>query len=332
MILPPSRARRAVRLVLAPLWAGLGAALSVAVPPAGLLLVPLGAARLGWAALNAPTAAEALAMAGLAPPAALLVGALVARGGGMTAAILAAALFSLPALALLAAARDGRRQGDVLLVVAAATGIGLLSVLLGVLVSGTDPGPWLAARLAERLPEIVSYYRTAGWDESAIEAASRLFRLAGSVLAEQLPGLVLGAAVLFSGALVYPLGRLWGAEARDLRERSFSRFVTPLWAAVAFVPAGLGAALAPGPGRGAAVDLLLPLVALFFLRGLAIIRALLDRGRAGPFLRALVYLVVFQMPLPFVLAFGGLLDEFVDVRGRVERWASTRGTGGPPSP
>ncbi len=319
-----------MRLVLAPLWAGLGSALSVAVPPAGLLLVPLGAARLGRAALDAPTAAEAFAMAGLAPAAALLLGALMAGGGGASAAILTVALLSLPALALLAAARDGRRQADVVLVVAAGAGIGLLSVLLGVLASRIDPGPWLAGKLAERLPEIVGYYRTAGWDESTIEAASRVFRLAESVLEAQLPGLLLAGVVFFGCVIVYPLGRVWGAEARDLSQRSFSGFSTPLWAAVAFVPAGLAAALAPGPARRAAVDLLLPLAALFFLRGLAIIRALLDRGRAGLLLRALVYLVVFQMPLPFVLAFGGLLDEFVDVRGRVERWSRARGAGGPP--
>jgi hypothetical protein len=324
--------RRVLRLLLAPLWAGLGAALSVAVPPAGLLLVPLGAARLGRAALNAPTAAEAFAMAALAPVAALLLGAFLGGGGGVWAMILAAALFALPALALLAAARDGRRRGDVVLVVAAAAGIGLLSVLLGALAAGTDPGSWLSARLLEKVPEIVGYYRTAGWDEAAIETATRIFRLAGSVLAGQLPGLVLSVAVLFGGAVVYLLGRLWGAEALDLREPSFARFSTPLWAAVAFVPAGLVVAVGPADARDAAVDLLLPLLALFFLRGLAIICALLDRWRAGPILRALVYVVVFQMPLPLVLAFGGLLDEFVDVRGRVERWARARGTGGPPRP
>jgi hypothetical protein len=324
--------RRALRLFLAPVWAGLGAALSVAVPPAGLLLVPVGAARLGRAALSAPTAAEAFAMAALAPVAAFLLGLLLGGGTAVWAAILAAALFALPALALLAAARDGRRRGDVVLVVAASAGIGLLSILLGALAAGTDPGPWLSDRLLEKVPEIVGFYRTAGWDEAAIITATRIFRLAGSMLAGELPGLVLAAAVLFGGAVVYLLGRLWGAEALDLSERSFSRFSTPLWAAAAFVPAGLLAAVGPAGARAAGMDLLLPLLALSFLRGLAIICALLDRWRAGPILRALVYVVVFQMPLPFVLAFGGLLDEFVDVRGRLDRWAGARGTGGPPRP
>jgi len=320
--------RRAGRLLLAPFWAGLGAALSVAVPPAGLLLAPIGAARLGRAVLDAPSATEAFAMAALAPPAAFAIGALLSWGGAAWAAILAAALFSLPALALLASARDGRRRGDVILVAGAAAGIGLLSILLGASASGIDPGPWLAARFEEKVPEIVGYYRTSGWDESAIEAASRVFRVTSAALAGQLAGLALTGAVFFAAGLVYPLGRLWGAERRDLREPSYARFVTPFWLAAAFVPAGLAAAVGPAGVRGAAVDVLLPLLALFFLRGLAIIRALLDRGRAGLFLRSLVYVVVFQMPVPLVLAFGGLLDEFLDVRGRVDRWAATRGTGG----
>ena len=327
-----SSLKRALRLLLAPLFAGLGAALSAAVPPAGLLLVPLGAARLGRSALAAPTEAEAFLMAALAAPVALLLGTLLVPGGAAASAILATALFALPALALLAAARDGRRRDALVLVVAAASGIGLLAVLLGFSLAGTDPGPWLAARFTEKMPEIVAFYRSSGWEESAIEAALRLFRVATSLLAGQLPGLVLFGAVLFAAFVVYPLGRLWDIGGRDIADPSFGRFSTPLGAAVAFIQAGLVAAVGPESARGAAVDTLLPLLALFFLRGLAIIRALLDRNRAGPILRALVYVVVLQVPLPFALALGGLLDEFLDVRGRVDRWAASRGAGGPGEP
>ncbi|MFI5181825.1 MAG: DUF2232 domain-containing protein [Thermoanaerobaculia bacterium] len=323
---------RAVRLLFAPFWAGLGAALTIAIPPAGLALVPIGASRLARSAFAAPTAFEAFSIAALAPAAALAFGLLVGPGNAIPAALLAISLFSLPALALLAAARDGRRREEVLLVVASVSGIGLLAILLGVATGGRDPGPFLAARFDEKVPEILAFYRTSGWEESAIETTARLFRMMASVIAEQLPGLVLAAAVLFAGAVVYPLGRLWGAEYRGLSEPSFARFRTPFYAAVAFIPAGAVAAFAGPDARRAAVDVILPLVALFFLRGLAIIRALLDRGRAGLFLRALVWVVVFQMPLPLVLAFGGILDEFLDVRGRVDRWAAARRNGGPGEP
>ena len=324
--------KRLLRLLLAPFWAGLGAVLTIAVPPAGLALVPIGAARLARSVIEAPTAIEAFTMAALSPGAALVFGALLGPGSALPAAILSAALFSLPALALLASARDGRRRDTALLVVASASGVGLLAVLLGVALGGRDPGPWLAARFDEKVPEILSFYRTSGWEESAVEAAARIFRLVASTIADQLPGLVLSAAVLFAAVVVYPLGRLWGAEFRALAEPPFARLRTPLFAAVAFIPAGLVAALAPPDARRAAVDVILPLVALFFLRGLAIIRALLDRGRAGLFLRALVWVVVFQMPLPLILALGGILDEFLDVRARWDRWAAARRDGRPGEP
>ncbi len=327
-----SSLRRSFRLLLAPIWAGLGAALTIAVPPAGIALVPIGAARLARSAFEAPTALEAFAMAALSPAAAFVLGTFLGSGSAFAAAILAAALLSLPALALVASARDGRRRDEVLLVVAAVSGIGLLAILLGVALGGRDPGPWLAARFDEKVPEILAFYRTSGWEESAVEAAGRIFHMMASAFSEQLPGLVLAAAVLFGGVVVYLLGRLWGAESRGLAEPSFARFRTPLVAAVAFIPAGIVAALAEPPARQAAVDVILPLVALFFLRGLAIIRALLERGRAGLFLRALVWVVVFQMPLPLVLALGGILDEFLDVRGRVERWAAARRDGPPGGP
>jgi hypothetical protein len=323
----PRFAGRWFRLVLAPLWAGLGAALSVAVPPAGLLLVPLGAARLGRSVLAARLP-DAFVMAALSLPIALLLGALVVPGGLLAAPLLAAAFIALPALALLAGARDGRRRDALFLLVFAATGIGALAIILAFAVStGHDPGAWLAARFDGRIPEMIGYYRSAGWEESSIEAAARIFRAASGLLGTQLPGLVLTGAMLFAAFLVYPLGRVWGADGAGLSETSFGRFTTPLVAAALFVPAGLLAALGPGALRQAALDVLLPLGVLFFLRGLAIIRALLDRGRVNLFLRAFIYVVVFQMPLPLVLALGGLFDEFVDLRGRVERWAARRDGG-----
>ncbi len=320
----PSFVRRWFRLLLAPFWAGLGAALSAAVPVAGLLLVPLGAARLGRSALDARLP-DAFAMAAFSVPVALVLGAFVAPGGILAAPLLAAAFIALPALALLAGARGGRRRDALFLLVFAATGIGALAIVLAFAVStGRDPGAWLAARFQDRIPEMIGYYRSAGWEESSIDAAARVFRVASGLLGAQLPGLALAASMLFAALLVYPLGRLWGADRTDLTEVSFGRFSTPLVAAALFVPAGVLAALGPEALRRPALDVLIPLGVLFFLRGLAIIRALLDRGRVNLFLRAFIYVVVFQMPLPLVLALGGLFDEFVDLRGRVERWASRK--------
>ncbi len=247
--------------------------------------------------------------------------------------MLAIILVALPAVGLFAVARDGRRRDVVLLAVFALTGIGGLAVLLGAAVAtGRDPGVALAGRWAALVPEMLANYRASGWGESSVTTVARLFEFGRVLIEEQLPGIVLAVAMIHAALVVYGFARGAGLAEADWSEPSFSLFRTPLAAAVAFVPAGLLAAVAGAELRRPAVDLLLPLGVLFFLRGLAIIRALLDRGRAGLVGRALVYVLVFQMPFPLLLALSGLLDEFVDVRTRLEKKGAGDGSAGPDMP
>ncbi len=307
--------------------------MTAAAPPFGLVLAPHAAARLGRAALESQRLAIGFVLPALTVPIALLLGALLVPEGAVVAAVLAIVLVALPAVALFAAARDGRRRDDVLLVVFALTGIGGLAALLGMSVAtGRDPGVVLASRWAALVPEMLANYRSSGWSESSLATVARLFEFGRVLVEEQLAGLVLAVAVLHAALVVYGFARGAGLAEADWSEASFSRFRTPLAAAAAFVPAGLLAAVGGAELRRPAVDLLLPLGVLFFLRGLAIIRALLDRGRAGLVGRALVYVLVFQMPFPLLLALSGLLDEFVDVRTRLEKRGPGGESAGPPGP
>ena len=54
----------------------------------------------------------------------------------------------------------------------------------------------------------------------------------------------------------------------------------------------------------------------------------LDRGRAGLLIRAPVYVLAVQMPIPVLVAIGGLLDEFLDFRGRLSRKDESDGGAG----
>ncbi len=307
--------------------------MTAAAPPFGLVLAPHAAARLGRAALESQRLATGFLLPALAVPIALLLGALLVPEGAIVASVLAIALVALPAIALFAAARDGRRRDDVLLVVFALTGIGGLAALLGVSVAtGRDAGTLLADRWAALVPEMLANYRSSGWSETSVATVARIFEFGRVLIEEQLAGLVLAAAVLHAALVVYGFARGAGLAEADWSEASFSRFRTPLAAAAAFVPAGLLAAVGGAELRRPAVDLLLPLGVLFFLRGLAIIRALLDRGRAGLVGRVLVYVLVFQMPFPLLLALSGLFDEFVDVRTRLEKRGTGGESAGPPGP
>jgi len=306
--------------------------LTAAAPPFGLVLAPHAAARLGRAALESKRLAAGFLLPALTVPIALVLGALLSDGA-LVAAVLAIILVALPAVGLFAVARDGRRRDVVLLAVFALTGIGGLAVLLGAAVAtGRDPGAALAGRWAALVPEMLANYRASGWGESSVTTVARLFEFGRVLIEEQLPGIVLAVAMIHAALVVYGFARGAGLAEADWSEASFSLFRTPLAAAVAFVPAGLLAAVAGAELRRPAVDLLLPLGVLFFLRGLAIIRALLDRGRAGLVGRALVYVLVFQMPFPLLLALSGLLDEFVDVRTRLEKKGADGGPAGPDMP
>jgi hypothetical protein len=286
----------------------------------------MGAARLGRTALETTHPAGGFLLGALTVPAAMLLGLLVAPAGAFFAPLLVLAAIALPGMALYAGARDGRRRDRLYLLVACLAGIGGLAILLGFAVgTGTDPGASLATRWNAFVPEMIAFYRSSGQSEATIAAAGRLTDLVGLALSRTLPGLVLALAFLHAALVVYPLGIFAGLPGCAVTEQPFARFTTPLAAAALFVPAGLVAALGSGTARAVAVDVLLPLAVLFFLRGLAIIRALLDRGRAGIVGRVLVYATIFFMPFfSLLLALGGLLDEFVDIRGRLERAAAAR--------
>lgn len=244
--------------------------------------------------------------------------------GGATGAALAAAgglaFVSLPALGLAAGATPGRRREELAVLSAALAGIGALGTVLAfTLAEGADPGALLAQRLDAVRPELIDFYRKAGWTEETLAATGAAFDRMREVVAWQLPGLVLGACALHGALLVYAFGRKAGLDGAPLVPGSFATFRTPVAAAVAFVPAGALAALTSGLAARAAVTVLVPLGVLFFLRGMAIIRALLDRGRFGLLIRAPVYVLAVQMPIPVLVAIGGLLDEFLDFRGRLSR-------------
>lgn len=305
---------------LAPPLAGLSAALAAILPPVAPYLLPAAAARVARAGreMKSPAAVIPLAVAVL--PFATAFGLLGGSTGAILAATCALAFVALPALGLVAGASPGRRREELVWLSAALSGVGILGALLAVtLVKGIDPGALLAVKLDVLRPELLDFYRQAGWTPETLSATGAAFDRMRDLVAWQLPGLVLAGCAIHAALLVYAFGRRAGLEEAPLLPGSFATFRTPLAAAAAFIPAGALAALADGFASRAAITVLIPLGTLFFLRGMAIIRALLDRGRVGLLIRAPVYVLAVQMPIPVLVAIGGLLDEFLDFRERFSR-------------
>ncbi len=305
---------------LAPLLAGLSAAVSVVLPPAAPYLLPSAAARLARAGREMGSPAAALPLAAAVLPFATAFGFLGGGAGALLAAVGAFAFVVLPALGLVAGATGGRSREELAWLSAALSGLGALGAILAFTIAeGADPGAVLAGGLDAMRPDLIGFYRKAGWTEETLVATGMAFDRTRDLFAWYLPGLVLAGCVLHGALLVYAFGRRAGLEEAPIAPGSFATFRTPFAAAAAFVPAGALAALAGGGASRAAVTVLIPLGVLFFLRGMAIIRALLDRGRAGLLIRAPVYVLAVQMPIPVLVAIGGLLDEFLDFRGRFPR-------------
>lgn len=305
---------------LAPPLAGLSAALAAVLPPVALYLLPAAAARLARAGREMKSPAAAFPLAAAVLPFATAFGLLGGGTGAILAATCALAFVALPALGLVAGATQNRRREELVWLSAALSGVGALGAILAItLVEGIDPGTLLARKFDVLRPELIEFYRNQGWAEETLAATGSAFDRMRDLVTWHLPGLVLAFCAIHAALLVYAFGRRAGLEEAPLVPGSFATFRTPLAAAAAFIPAGALAALADGLAARAAVTLLIPLGVLFFLRGMAIIRALLDRGRVGLLIRAPVYVLAVQMPIPVLVAIGGLLDEFLDFRGRIPR-------------
>jgi hypothetical protein len=98
----------------------------------------------------------------------------------------------------------------------------------------------------------------------------------------------------------------------------FERFRFDEWLAVAFAILGIGALLLDGTPQWVAINLLIGVLMLYFVQGLAIIRAHLARwiGR-GWLVRWGVALLCLQIPIPFVVAALGIADVFYSLRPRL---------------
>lgn len=100
---------------------------------------------------------------------------------------------------------------------------------------------------------------------------------------------------------------------------AFERFRLDEWLPAGFALAGIGSLLLSGTPRWVAVNLLIAVLMLYFVQGLAIIRAHLARwiGR-GWLVRWGVVLLCLQGPLPLVVAALGIADGFYSLRPRTD--------------
>jgi Predicted membrane protein (DUF2232) len=183
------------------------------------------------------------------------------------------------------------------------------------------PGASVSAEVAaafDRLtPSVMESYSRSGADVETLAGVRAALQGARELARQYLWGIfgalwALGSAVAFYGG---------AASTRPNATADATRFEelrVPPAAAGLFVACGAGFGLLPGEGRRAAGNLLLPLLALFFVAGLSIICHFFRRWFRARFLRAGLYALASYFPINVGVVLLGLFDWYVDFRRRGE--------------
>ena len=201
------------------------------------------------------------------------------------------------------------------------------AVLVGLLVT-------LAVLLAIASPQ-TPMDAIAGWMRAASEDAAELYAAWG--LAEGSVELALDAAeraaawVLPSVPVAYLVVVLFWMRPRlpllglPVPVATFEEYRNDDWLAALFVLAGGGTLLLDGTLRWVAINLLVTVLILYFVQGLAMIRAHLARwfGR-GWLVRWGVALLCLQGPMPLLVAALGVADSFHPLRPRLDDDGGTK--------
>ena len=199
-------------------------------------------------------------------------------------------------------------------------------------------GRWAALATLAGLVLLLAAAAAAAWPRPPVEAAAAWYHQVGEQAVELYTraGISRGEIQLAMDSSAGPVS--WGLPSMfsaylvvvlfwvrpriplfglGLEVRPFEEYRSDEWLPVAFVLGGIGTLLLDGTARWVAVNLLVTVLILYFVHGLAIIRAHLVRlvGR-GWFVRWGIALLCLQVPLPAAVAALGLADSFFDLRPR----------------
>ena len=238
----------------------------------------------------------------------LVVGSTIGLGPFPLALLAAYSLIVvLPALSVELWAKVGLSEGRWIAVSVLAT---LAIVLIGMAVVTAPAGPveGVATAMRSAATDAREMYGAMGFAEGEIELA---FDASERVVPWVLPsvGIAYLIIILF---WIRPRIPLLGY---DLEVGSFEEYSGDEWLAAVFALSGLGALFLGGTLRWVALNLLIAVLLLYFVQGLAMIRAHLVRwvGR-GWFVRGGVTLMCIYPPMPILVATLGVVDSFFPLR------------------
>ena len=274
----------------------------VFVPAAALPLVRFGSRRGAVAAAAAAAGAAALCAA---------IGFSVTRSPAASAAQAALHLATAGACGLAGGLARRRPPSAVFLGLAVwgAAGGGLLWSL------APDADREVRTRFDQMSAASMASLKQSGADPEALKTWQASADVVRAAIVRYAPGFLAGLWVGVAAVAFY-LGRRLAF--RDAEGGGFARFRLPPGLAAVFVLAGAAAALWPSV-RPLAVDVLAPVLVLYFLGGLSIIAYFARRWFRTGILRAATYAMASWFPFSAGTAVLGLFDWYFDFRKRAER-------------
>ncbi len=176
----------------------------------------------------------------------------------------------------------------------------------------------VAASFDKLIPAAVDSYAHSGADPESL-ARFRETLEAGREFARAYLWGIFGLLWVLGGAIAFYAGAMTARPGATADAARFEGLRIPAAGAGVFVAAGAVFGLLPGEGRRIAGNLLLPLLALYFVAGLSIICHFFRRWFRVRVLRVGLYaLVALYFPINAGVALLGLFDWYVDFRRRGE--------------
>jgi hypothetical protein len=235
-------------------------------------------------------------------------------GGSASGSIVVLVLVGLPAAAA-AWVRRGVSASAAFVALAAGGFLVVVGALLArAAAAGHGPGREIAAALDEMAPAAVA---RAGLDPETAARMRATLAAARDFASTFWIGLA-GASWVLGSAIAFYTGSRAARPAPSGEATRFERLRVPTAAVPLFAISGAGAVLLRGPWRQAAGDLLIPLVALYFVLGLSIICHFARRWFRIGLLRVGLYALVVYFPMNVAVALLGLFDWYADFRRRGE--------------
>jgi hypothetical protein len=183
------------------------------------------------------------------------------------------------------------------------------------------PGPSLTAEVASSfdrlIPAAMDSYARSGADTETVARMRATLEAAREFARYCLWG-ILGVLWVLGGAIAFYLGARLARPGATADSARFEDFRVPAAGAGFFVSAGAGFGLLQGDARRVAANLLLPLLALYFVAGLSIICHFFRKWFRARILRIGLYALAAYFPINVGVALLGLFDWYVDFRRRGE--------------